>query len=205
MIDTLTQAFVLLWVVIDPIGSVPVFLASTNTLSKKERKVTAFRAVLFAGLVLLFFLILGQLILEAMDISLSAFQIAGGLVLLYFGFTMIFGESKPESEMNMKDSKVDVAIFPMAVPSLASPGAMMAIVLLTENDTFTFMNQFTTALVMIIVLLIAWALLLAAGKIQKLIGDSGAAIISRVMGLILAAVAVDSILEGLVVYFNLNI
>lgn len=205
MIDTLTQAFVLLWVVIDPIGSVPVFLASTNTLSKKERKVTAFRAVLFAGLVLLFFLILGQLILEAMDISLSAFQIAGGLVLLYFGFTMIFGESKPESEMNMKDSKVDVAIFPMAVPSLASPGAMMAIVLLTENDTFTFMNQFTTALVMIIVLLIAWVLLLAAGKIQKLIGDSGAAIISRVMGLILAAVAVDSILEGLVVYFNLNI
>lgn len=205
MIETLTQSFVLLWVVIDPIGSVPVFLASTSALSKKERKVTAFRAVLFAGLVLLFFLILGQLILEAMDISLSAFQIAGGLVLLYFGFTMIFGESKPESEMNMKDNKVDVAIFPMAVPSLASPGAMMAIVLLTENDTFTFMNQFTTALVMIIVLLIAWVLLLAAGKIQKLIGDSGAAIISRVMGLILAAVAVDSILEGLVVYFNLNI
>jgi multiple antibiotic resistance protein len=184
---------------------VPVFLASTNTLSSKERKITAFRAVLFAAIVLLFFLVLGQLILEAMDISISAFQIAGGLVLLYFGFTMIFGESKPESEMNMKDSKVDVAIFPMAVPSLASPGAMMAIVLLTENETFTFMNQFITALVMIFVLLIAWVLLLAASKIQKVIGDSGAAIISRVMGLILAAVAVDSILEGLVVYFNLNI
>ncbi len=204
MIETLTQAFVLLWVVIDPIGSVPVFLASTNTLSEKERKLTAFRAVLFAAIVLLFFLVLGQLILEAMDISISAFQIAGGLVLLYFGFTMIFGESKPESEMNMKDNKVDVAIFPMAVPSLASPGAMMAIVLLTENKTFTFMNQLITALVMIFVLLIAWGLLLAAGKIQKVIGDSGAAIISRVMGLILAAVAVDSILEGLVVYFNLN-
>ncbi|MAE08787.1 MAG: MarC family transcriptional regulator [Bacteroidetes bacterium] len=205
MIEQLIQAFVVLWVVIDPIGSVPVFLASTNTLSSKERKITAFRAVLFAAIVLLFFLVLGQLILEAMDISISAFQIAGGLVLLYFGFTMIFGESKPESEMNMKDSKVDVAIFPMAVPSLASPGAMMAIVLLTENETFTFMNQFITALVMIFVLLIAWVLLLAASKIQKVIGDSGAAIISRVMGLILAAVAVDSILEGLVVYFNLNI
>ena len=205
MIETLTQAFVLLWVVIDPIGSVPVFLASTNNLSDKERKLAAFRAVLFAAIILVFFLVLGQLILETMDISLSAFQIAGGLVLLYFGFTMIFGESKPESEMNMKDNKVDVAIFPMAVPSLASPGAMMAIVLLTENDTFTFMSQFTTALVMIFVLLIAWVLLLTAGKIQKVIGDSGAAIISRVMGLILAAVAVDSILEGLVVYFNLSI
>lgn len=205
MIETLTQAFVLLWVVIDPIGSVPVFLASTNSLSDKERKLTAFRAILFAAIILIFFLVLGQLILEAMDISLSAFQIAGGLVLLYFGFTMIFGESKPESEMNMKDSKVDVAVFPMAVPSLASPGAMMAIVLLTENETFTFMSQFTTALVMIFVLLIAWVLLLAAGKIQKVIGDSGAAIISRVMGLILAAVAVDSILEGLVNYFNFNI
>lgn len=205
MIEHLIQAFVVLWVVIDPIGSVPVFLASTSSLSKKERTLTAFRAVLFAAATLLFFLILGQFILEAMDISISAFQIAGGLVLLYFGFTMIFGESKPESEMNMKDSKVDVAIFPMAVPSLASPGAMMAIVLLTENETFSFMNQFTTALVMIFVLFLAWGLLLAAGKIQKLIGDSGAAIISRVMGLILAAVAVDSILEGLVVYFNLNL
>jgi multiple antibiotic resistance protein len=203
MAEQLIQAFVMLWVVIDPIGSVPVFLASTSKLNKKERKKTALRAVVFAALVLLFFLILGQIILEAMDISLSAFQIAGGLVLLYFGFTMIFGESKPDSEMNMKDSKVDVAIFPMAVPSLASPGAMMAIVLLTENGTFTLVNQLITASVMIFVLLIAWGLLLAAGKIQEVIGDSGAAIISRVMGLILAAVAVDSILEGLVVYFHL--
>lgn len=201
--EHLIQVFVVLWVVIDPIGSVPVFLASTSTLNKRDRKVTAFRAVLYAALVLLFFLVLGQIILEAMDISMSAFQIAGGLVLLYFGFTMIFGESKPESEMSMKDNKVDVAIFPMAVPSLASPGAMMAIVLLTENETFALTDQLITALVMLVVLLISWGLLLAAGKIQKVIGDSGAAIISRVMGLILSAVAVDSILEGLVVYFNL--
>lgn len=82
MAEQLIQAFVMLWVVIDPIGSVPVFLASTSKLNKKERKKTALRAVVFAALVLLFFLILGQIILEAMDISLSAFQIAGGLVLL---------------------------------------------------------------------------------------------------------------------------
>ena len=203
--EHLIQSFVVLWVVIDPIGSVPVFLSATSKLNKKESKVTAFRAVLYAALILLFFLVLGQIILEAMDISMSAFQIAGGLVLLYFGFTMIFGESKPESEMSMKENKVDVAIFPMAVPSLASPGAMMAIVLLTENDTFSLMSQFTTAIIMIIVLLISWGLLLAAGKIQKVIGNSGAAIVSRVMGLILSAVAVDSVLKGLVVYFNLNI
>jgi len=203
MLETLLQDFIVLWVVIDPIGSVPVFISHTTKLSAKQKKETAWKAAVTAFFILLFFLSLGQIILEAMEIPLESFQIAGGLVLLYFAFTMIFGESKPESEMDMLDKKVDVAIFPLAVPSLASPGAMMAVVLLTDNSTFSLVEQLKTVGIMFLVILISYVLLRMAGKIQQLIGDSGAAIVSRVMGLILASVALNSILDGIKIYFGI--
>lgn len=203
MMENLIQDFIVLWVVIDPIGSVPVFISHTTRLTPKQKKQTALKAAVTAFFILLFFLSLGQIILDAMEIPLESFQIAGGLVLFYFAFTMIFGESKPESEMDMHDKKVDVAIFPLAVPSLASPGAMMAVVLLTDNSTFSVIEQLKTVGIMLAVILIAYFLLRAAGKIQQWIGDSGAAIVSRVMGLILASVALNSILEGIKIYFGI--
>jgi multiple antibiotic resistance protein len=105
--------------------------------------------------------------------------------------------------MEMKDKRVDVAIFPMAVPSLASPGAMMAVVLLTDNSTFSIWEQIQTMVIMLTVIVVSYVLLRAAGKIQSWIGDSGAAIVSRVMGLILAAVALNSVLEGIKTYFGI--
>ncbi|MFA5420221.1 MAG: MarC family protein [Bacteroidales bacterium] len=203
MMQNMIQDFIVLWVVIDPIGSVPVFISHTTRLTPKQKKQTALKAAITAFFILLFFLSLGQIILDAMEIPLESFQIAGGLVLLYFAFTMIFGESKPESEMSLLDKKVDVAIFPLAVPSLASPGAMMAVVLLTDNYTFSLTEQLQTVGIMMVVIAIAWLLLRGAGKIQQWIGDSGAAIISRVMGLILASVALNSILEGIKIYFKI--
>jgi multiple antibiotic resistance protein len=203
MMENIIQDFIVLWVVIDPIGSVPVFISHTTRLTPTQKKQTALKASITAFFILLFFLSLGQIILDAMEIPLESFQIAGGLVLLYFAFTMIFGESKPESEMSMQDKKVDVAIFPLAVPSLASPGAMMAVVLLTDNSTFSLIEQLQTVGIMLVVIAIAWLLLRGAGKIQQWIGNSGAAIVSRVMGLILASVALNSILEGIKIYFKL--
>jgi len=203
MMENMIQDFIVLWVVIDPIGSVPVFISHTTHLTPKQKKQTALKAAITAFFILLFFLSLGQIILDAMEIPLESFQIAGGLVLLYFAFTMIFGESKPESEMSLLDKKVDVAIFPLAVPSLASPGAMMAVVLLIDNSTFSLIEQLQTVGIMLVVIVIAWLLLRGAGKIQQWIGDSGAAIISRVMGLILASVALNSILEGIKIYFKI--
>ena len=203
MMENMIQDFIVLWVVIDPIGSVPVFISHTTHLTPKQKKQTALKAAITAFFILLFFLSLGQIILDAMEIPLESFQIAGGLVLLYFAFTMIFGESKPESEMSLLDKKVDVAIFPLAVPSLASPGAMMAVVLLIDNSTFSLIEQLQTVGIMLVVIVIAWLLLRGAGKIQQWIGDSGAAIVSRIMGLILASVALNSILEGIKIYFKL--
>ncbi|MDD9155713.1 MarC family protein [Aliivibrio sp. S4TY2] len=202
MISILITQFVVLWAVIDPIGSVPVYLSQTQHLTAKQRKVVALKAVAIATAVLLFFLVIGQLLLEAMQIPLPAFQVAGGLVLLIFALTMIFGESKPDQEQKMSEELshsdlADLAVYPLAIPSIASPGAMMAIVMLTDNSRYSFLDQSITAAVMIVVLVITLCLLLGATFIHKVIGNVGAAIISRVMGLILAAVAVNNLLLGI--------
>ncbi|GAB7218809.1 MarC family protein [Vibrio comitans] len=202
MLSILVTQFVVLWAVIDPVGSVPVYLSQTHHLTKKQRRLVAIKAVTIATGVLLFFLLAGQVLLEAMQIPLPAFQAAGGLVLLLFALTMIFGESKPEQESKMskeinRSELADLAVYPLAIPSIASPGAMMAIVMLTDNHRHAIIEQIMTAGVMLTVLLITLFLLLGATHIQRWIGNVGAAIISRVMGLILAAVAVSNLLQGI--------
>ncbi|HDZ3605314.1 TPA: MarC family protein [Mannheimia haemolytica] len=201
MFDSLAVQFVVLWAVIDPIGSVPVYLAKTIGLPIEARRKIALNAVLIAAGILIFFLIGGQVLLESMQIPLPAFQVAGGLVLLLFALTMIFGESKPEQEMRISSNLNELAVYPLAVPSIASPGAMMAIVLLTDNHRFHIGDQIITAGIMLLVLFITYLLLLAANRIQHLIGNAGAAIISRVMGLILAAIAVNNLLIGVRDFF----
>lgn len=202
MFDSLIVQFVVLWAVIDPIGTVPVYLAKTVGLPLEDRRKIARNAILISMGILVFFLILGQALLEAMQIPLTAFQIAGGLVLLLFALTMVFGESKPEQEIRLSTNLNELAVYPLAVPSIASPGAMMAIVLLTDNHRFSVTDQFFTTVIMLLVLLITYFLLLAANKIQRIIGNTGAAVISRVMGLILAAVAINNMLVGIRDFFT---
>jgi len=197
-IDDYIREFVTVWVVVDPIGTVPVFIAVTATMSSKERRGVAFRAALISALILLAFIVGGQLLLEALEISLVSFQIAGGIVLFLFALQMIFGPGKPESELSEnRPSKEDVAVFPLAVPSLASPGAMLAVVVLTDNNRYSITEQAITTGVVMLVILAALILMLAAGFINRVIGISGASILSRVMGLILAAVAVDNVRDAL--------
>ncbi|MBY6185883.1 MarC family protein [Marinobacter hydrocarbonoclasticus] len=203
MLDLLLTQFVLLWAVIDPVGSVPVFLSQTKGMTAVQQRRIAFKAVFISAITLVFFLMAGQLLLEAMEVPLPAFQVAGGLVLLLFALTMIFGESKPEQEMALKDENLwDKAVYPLAIPSIASPGAMLAIVLLTDNNRFGLVQQAITAGIMLSVLLITLLLLLMANPIQRLIGNAGAAIVSRVMGLILASVAMNELLSGIHSYFT---
>lgn len=203
MWQTVIEQFVSLWVVIDPIGTIPVFIAVTKSLSSGMQRKTAIRAILYSGLILLLFLIGGQLLLEALQIPLTAFQVAGGIVLFLFALTMIFGDSKPEQEEKLPvEEGSDIAVFPLAIPSIASPGAMMAVVVLTDNHRFDIEHQMLTALIMLSVLIITLMLLIFAGKIQKIIGNAGASIVSRVMGLILAAVATEHVLFALKQYFQ---
>ncbi len=202
MIDFLA-VFVFSFAVIDPIGTVPVFIAATRGFDEKEKRATALKAVMVSGLVLLFFIIAGELILDAINIPLAAFQIAGGIVLFLFALSMIFGDSKPESEIKSIKNTTETAIFPLAMPSIASPGAMLAAVLLTENASNNLLEQAQTSGIIVLVLAIVLVLLLLATKVHKIIGDAGASIISRVMGLILTAVAISNIIEGIKISFNL--
>lgn len=202
--DSIIKEFITLWVVIDPIGSIPVFIAVTVGLKASVQRKVAVKSISIAALILLFFLTLGQLLLEKLNISLDAFQIAGGIVLFLFALTMIFGEGKPEEEKKqIQGSVANLAIFPLAIPSLASPGAMLSVVMLTDNHRHSIEEQVITALVMLSVLVMTLVLFFLAGPIQRAIGNSGASIISRVMGLILASVAVDNILKAITAYFSL--
>lgn len=196
------EQFVSLWVVIDPIGTIPVFIGVTKSLSVSMRRRTAVRATLYSGLVLLLFLAGGQVLLEALQIPLLSFQIAGGIILFLFALTMIFGDSKPEQEEKLPlEEGSDAAVFPLAIPSIASPGAMIAVVVLTDNHRFDIQHQMLTALIMLMVLSSTLVLMLFAGKILKVVGNAGASIVSRVMGLILAAVATEHVLSALKQYF----
>lgn len=197
-LNAILREFITLFVVIDPIGSIPVFLFATQSVPKSLHRRFAIRGVAVATLVLLGFLAFGQLVLEAMGLRLGSFQIAGGIVLFIFAMTMIFGESKPQREIEEAErDHLEGAVFPLAMPSIASPGAMLGVVVLTDNHQNSIADQMITTGALLVVLAITLALLLAATRIYKYIGNTGANIISRVMGMFLAAVAVDAILGGL--------
>jgi len=195
--------FVFLFAVIDPIGTIPVFIAVTSRFTKKEKRKVAIKATLYSAFILIFFLIAGEYILTSIEIPLSAFQIAGGIILFLFALSMIFGESKPDSEIKISPEQSETAIFPLATPSIASPGAILAIVLLTENASYSVWEQAQTALVMLAVLLITLLLMLLASHIHRIIGNGGASLISRIMGMVLASVAVANVLGGIKEYFAL--
>lgn len=201
MIDPIAT-FIFFFAVIDPIGTVPVFIAVTRHHDVKTKRRIALVATLVSAAILLFFVIAGEIILSAMSIPLSAFQIAGGIVLFIFALSMIFGESKPEEEVKLVSQGNETAIYPLAVPSIAGPGAMLAAVLLTEHARFSIWEQVQTAGIMLLVLVVVYILLFSAGWINKLIGKSGASVVSRVMGLILASVATTNTLGGIKLYFG---
>ncbi|AQA19581.1 MarC family transcriptional regulator [Halioglobus japonicus] len=203
MIDYVAT-FVTFFAVIDPIGTVPVFIAVTAGMEQRDRAKAAMQAILVAAAVLVFFVTVGELILVAIGIPLPAFEIAGGIVLFLFALTMIFGDSKPDEELKMLAPKQNHAIFPLAVPSIASPGAMLAAVMQTENAVYSITDQMQVALVIFAVLLVALILMLGSNLISRIIGLAGASVVSRVMGLILSAVAVTSVLSGIDSYFGLG-
>jgi multiple antibiotic resistance protein len=183
--------FVTLWVTVDPVGTVPLYLSVTKDMTTAARKRAAMRATLIAFLLLAAFLYLGQYLLEAMRIEMLSFQIAGGIVLFLFALTMIFDRGLTRS--TSVDAGHDVAIFPLAMPSIATPGALLAVVVLTDNNTHSLLQETLTCIVMALVLVATLVLMLLGDWIMRLIGPSGANVLSRVMGMILAAAAVQMV------------
>jgi len=147
--------------------------------------------------VLLAFLVGGQFLLELIGQQLGSFQVASGIVLFLFALTMVFSASKPDTEIAYSESEpLSGAVFPLAKPSIASPGAMLAAVVLTDNHSQSISEQAVTAGLLVLVLIVTLLLLLATSMIYRFIGRKGVSVISRVMGIILATIAVDAILGG---------
>lgn len=196
--ERLVTEFVKLWVVIDPIGTLPIFLAVTAGMSAAAARRVAVRGILVATVVLIFFVVGGQVLLGAMDIEMSSFQVAGNIVLFLFALSMIFGESKlEEDEKLLRTTDLERAVYPLAIPGIANPGAMLTVMTITDNSKFSIAEQTETLIQILVILGILLLLLFAASRIIAVIGNAGASVVSRVMGLILASVAVDGIVRAL--------
>lgn len=202
MFQHFLQDAVTFFVVIDPIGLVPVFIAITQKEPQFSRQRIALLGVGISAVILLVFLVMGQFLLEALEISLPAFRIAGGILLMIVGFQMVLQETGGHSASTDPTSSIDLAVFPLATPLIAGPGGIMSVVLLTDNMKFGLMDQALTALALLVVLLITGMALLFANWIQQGLGRTGVNVITRILGLLVAAFAMEMILAGLDEYFR---
>lgn len=195
--------FVTLLVVVNPIGALPTFLHTAGRFDLPTQRGIALKAVLAAAAVLLFFMVGGGFLLEKIGVSLKAFQIAGGIVLFVFALEAVRGQAFGTVQPATKAGPAAVAIYPIAIPKIAGPGTMLTVVLVTDDRRFDFAQLWMTALVLAVVLAITFAVLLAAGPLSRLLGESGASVIARVMGMVLAALAVTMVLGGLSAWLGL--
>ncbi len=195
MLSDLLNDFWLLFATIDPFSTLILFLGLVTNLDRKSRRTLAIKAVLYATLILLIFLVFGQLFLEMIGVRLISFQIAGSIILFLFGLQMFF---IPTHETGQEaDNWREMAVFPLAIPSLASPGSLLAVILATENTQHTLMEQALTGLIMLLVLAITLAMLLGANTLHRILGNTGEKIMVRISGLILASLACEFFLEAL--------
>ncbi|MCM3904068.1 MAG: MarC family protein [Pyrinomonadaceae bacterium] len=185
----------MIWVTIEPVGSVLLFAAITSELSAAERRKIAVRATAYSAILLLGAIVVGQFILTAMKIQLISLEVAGGIILFLFGLQMIFGQASDVSRSS--EAGQDLAVFPLAVPSIVGPESITAVVLLTDNHVYSIPTQAMTAGVMVGVLAVTCVLMLPAGPILRIIGKTGAALLERVMGMILAALSVEMVMGAL--------
>ncbi len=193
-IDKLLHDALIIWATIDPIGTLAIFTALTARQDPAQRRRTAIRAVAYSAAVLLGAILIGQLLLTAMGIRLISFQLAGGIILFLFGLQMIFGSGAINGE---KEPGHDLAVFPLAIPGTATPGAILAVILLTDNSLYPVATQAATAGITLVILGITLLMLLMSSRIMRVIGQGGASILTRIMGMILAAFSVELIMDAL--------
>lgn len=205
MIQLFLSAFITLFVVIDPPGCAPIYAGLTKDASNVQSRSMAIRACVIAAFILVGFALFGEELLGALQIELDSFRIAGGFMLFWIAFEMVFEKRTQRREeraekiaaQNEQTPEVeDVSVFPMAMPMLAGPGAIAAIMLLMNNAQGT--DQTLTVLAALgSVLLLTMLALIAAGPLIRLLGDRVEAVITRLLGVLLAALAAQYMIDGL--------
>ena len=195
MIEKAINDTLMIWATIDPIGTLALFAALTAGISPQDQKKIARKAITYAAVILIGAIAIGQLILAGMGIRLLSLQVAGGIILLLFGLQMVFSNTRRSAEI--PEAGHDLAVFPLAVPSIAGPGAIMAVIVLTDNHLYTIPDQILTSVILLIVLGATYLLMQFADRILQVIGQHGAEILIRVMGMILTALSVELVMGAI--------
>ena len=201
LIETALYAFVTFIVVLDPLGMGPIFIGLTRGETAAFRRQMAIRGVAIAAIILLVFAFAGDFLLRALGVSIDAFRIAGGLLLFLISFDMLFARATPlrrttEREDEEAEAKHDISVFPLAIPLIAGPGGLTSVVLLMGRAGNNLIMELVILGTMALVLLIVLAVLLAADRVTRWLGETGTNVISRVLGIILAALAVQFVIDG---------
>jgi len=198
VLDAFTVAFVAWFVTIDPLGLVPIWLALAGALPPGRRLATANRAVLIAGTVLLVFALAGEAVLRALGISLPAFRIAGGIFLFLVALEMVFEHRTGRREDTAGRAGVaDIAVFPLAIPLIAGPAAITTTILLSDRFAGIPGGRIGIVAALFAVLLLTWAGFRLAEHIRRVIPPGIVPVFSRLLGLLLGALAVQYVLDGI--------
>jgi multiple antibiotic resistance protein len=201
MLEIFLQYFVLYFVVIDPIGTTPLFLVVTKGLNAKDKNKVAFEGVLIATIVLLFFAFFGNYVLKYLGISFPAFTIAGGVILFLIALEMLFDIRSERKKRSINDKRDKISIFPIAIPLLAGPAAITSVILTISQAGGNYSLLIINIICLISVMLVSFVILRVFTKFQKFINEKIINIFSRVIGIILAALSIQYILDGIKSFF----
>lgn len=198
--DTWLHAFVTLLVTIDPPGNAPLFLGVTAGLSRAERFQVALRSTVTAFIILIVFAVAGSTILKTLGISIGAFRIAGGLLLFWISFQMIFEKREEQKQKNLKkalseDQISNMATFPLAIPIIAGPGSISAVILLASGRSGP-VEQIGLIVMIFLVMVAMFGAMVIANSLNKFLGQSGQAVLTRLLGVLLAALSVQFVVNG---------
>ena len=201
MLELAALAFATFVATIGPLDVAAVFAGLTLHLDQARKRALALRSVMFATVILLVFALVGETVLGSLGISIAALRTAGGVLLLLIGVDMVFarssgGTSTTDDEAQEAAARADIAIFPLAMPLIAGPGAMSAAILLMAEQRGDWLGQAVVLLAMLVVLLATLVAFLLAGRINSLLGVTGMHVIARIMGVLLSALAVQFIFDG---------
>lgn len=202
MIDTafLITSFVTLFVIVDPIGLTPIFLALTQGMSPAQRRSIAIRATIIAAILLALFAALGEAVLGFVGISMPAFRIAGGVLLFLTALDMLFERrNKRREDRSEEDDVDDPSVFPLAIPLIAGPGSIATVILLTGQQP-GYAGFAMVMGVVVSVLAILLVMCLFSGLFEQLLGKTGITVVTRLLGMLLAALSVQFVLDGLRAY-----
>ena len=191
----LITVFVTLLVVIDPIALAPLFIALTKGTDDAHRRAVAIRASIVAILLLTAFGLLGEAVLEFIGISIPAFRIAGGILLFLTALDMLFERRTPRRKAQHPNAS-DPSVFPLAIPLIAGPGAMATMILLV-GQAEGWQGVLTVHLAMVVVVILSGVSFLGAGLMERALGDTGINVTTRLLGMLLAALSVQFVLDGL--------